>query len=139
MNKFRIWETTDGGKMIYPSDVENDLTVKDWPTIIAIGIHGLPIVVDKDSFKKDGLAIGWNVDHNRIVMQSTGKFDCNKKEIFDGDIIEFNRKEWGSDNNIHIVTWDDSNAAWCFGGGTVSDMEWRTVIGNIHEDKALIP
>ena len=136
--KFRIWETIEN-KMLYPDDVENDLKSKDWPTVLAIGLHGLPIVVDKDSFKKEGQAIGWNVDHNRIIMQSTGKFDSTGKEVYDGDIIEFDRKEWGADNNIHIVSWNETEAAWCFGGGTANDMGWRKVIGNIYETPDLVP
>jgi uncharacterized phage protein (TIGR01671 family) len=72
------------------------------------------------------------------LMQYTGLLDKNGKEIWEGDIIEFNRNEWGGDDNIHIVSWDEEEGAWSWGGGTTSDMEWRTVIGNIHENPELI-
>ncbi len=68
----------------------------------------------------------------------TGRFDCNKKRIFENDIIEFDAKEWGDNtSNIHKVTWDNENSEWSFGGGTASDMEWRTVIGNKFDNTEL--
>lgn len=76
-------------------------------------------------------------------MWFTGKKCKNKEgkmqEIYAGDIIEFYSNEWGNDNNIFVVTWDDDKAAWDFGGGRVFDMEFRTIIGNIYENPELIP
>ena len=69
----------------------------------------------------------------------TTKKDFNGKEIYDGDIIEFDRKEWGGDDNIHIVSWNQRCAEWSWGGGGDDDMEWRTVIGNIYENPELTP
>jgi hypothetical protein len=71
--------------------------------------------------------------------QFTGKHDKNGKEIYEGDIIKFDPNEWGGDDNIHVVTWDDHNAEWSWGGGGVSDMRFRKVIGNIYENPELIP
>lgn len=77
-----------------------------------------------------------------IDMQFTGKQCLNREgvltDIYEGDIFEFDRQEWGGDNNIHVVEWDEHNAEWCFGGGSVNDMEWRTLIGNIYENPELI-
>lgn len=67
------------------------------------------------------------------IMQFTGKYDCNNTPIYEGDIIEFDREEWGGDDNIHTVEWDDDNAEWSWGGGTTNDMHHRTVIGNIYQ------
>lgn len=68
----------------------------------------------------------------------TGRIDCVGKEIFDKDFIEFDKREWGGDDNIHQVSWDNKNSEWCWGGGSASDMEWRTVIGNPFENPELV-
>ena len=70
--------------------------------------------------------------------QWTGREDCKKQRIYNNDIIEFDRKEWGGDDNIHLVSWDNQNSEWSWGGGSSSDMEWRTKIGNKHDNPELI-
>lgn len=72
------------------------------------------------------------------VMQYTGLKDKNGKEIYEGDIIEFDKIEWGGDDNIHVVSWNDKDAQWDWGGGNTSDMDYRTVIGNIYENPELL-
>lgn len=77
------------------------------------------------------------------VGQCTG-YGCQDKnnivqKVFEGDIFEFDKNEWGGDGNIHVVSWDAENAAWCFGGGTIrGDMGFRTLIGNIHDNPELL-
>lgn len=68
----------------------------------------------------------------------TGRVDCKNQRIYNNDIIEFDRNEWGDDNNIHLVSWNNENSEWCWGGGIASDMEYRTKIGNIHDNPELI-
>ena len=89
-------------------------------------------------FKKEPAA--WvNADHFCIkLMQFTGKKDCQGKDVYEGDIVKFDRQEWGGDDNIHVVSWNEKDAEWCWGGGGTSDMEWRTVIGNIYENPELL-
>lgn len=58
--------------------------------------------------------------------------------IFEGDIIEFDREEWGGDDNIHLVSWDNKEGRWSWGGGSTSDMEFRKVIGNIYQNAELL-
>lgn len=72
------------------------------------------------------------------VTQFTGKKDCLDQDIYEDDIFYFDRDEWGGNGNVHVVSWNDQDAEWCWGGGTSSDMEWRTVIGNIFENPELL-
>ncbi len=61
----------------------------------------------------------------------TGRSDNKDNKVYENDIIEFDANEWGDKkSNIHKVTWDNENSEWSFGGGTASDMCYRTVIGN---------
>lgn len=82
-----------------------------------------------------------NDDEHIIDPNSVGQYTgqkCNGQEVYDKDIFEFDKDEWGSDNNIHVVSWDNENACWSFGGGTVSDMGFRKVIGNTTDNPELI-
>lgn len=80
-----------------------------------------------------------NADESCIdLMQFTGQQDSSGKDIWEGDIIEFDLNEWGGKDNIHVVSWGDEYAEWDWGGGTTDDMEWWTVIGNIYENPELI-
>lgn len=72
------------------------------------------------------------------LMQFTGQQDKNGTPIWEGDIIEFDSVEWGGKGNIHIVSWDEIDSSWSWGGGSTGDMEWRTVIGNIYENPELL-
>ena len=130
--KFRIWDSVNE-KMIYADEAENDFS-----EVLAIGLHGEPIVVDSDSFDL-GKITAWNVDNNRIIMQSTGKKYPDGRLVYEGDICKFDRKEWGGDDNIHVISWDDDDSEWCYGGGSPNDMEFRTYSGNIYETPELIP
>jgi len=79
-----------------------------------------------------------NWEQHYILEQFTGFTDTNGKEIYEGDIVEFDEYEWGGKNNIFIVSWDGHNGEWSFGGGSTSDMEFRTIIGNIYENPELL-
>lgn len=108
-----------------------ELKLRAWNTIVKrMQYFDLPDIENQ----KD--KIQW---HILKIMLYTNKKDKNETEIYSGDIIEFDAMEWGSSDNIFIVEWDDHNASWNFGGGCVSDMQFRTVIGNIYENPELIP
>lgn len=80
----------------------------------------------------------------KTVGQATGFSlpDKNGKTsmVFDGDIVEFDRIEWGSARDVFfLVEWDAKEGAWSFGGGsTVGDMEFRTLVGNKFDNPELL-
>lgn len=56
--------------------------------LIALGLHGEPVTVDKDSMRKsESIIAGWNVGHIYVPMQFTGFHDVNRREIYIGDIV----------------------------------------------------
>lgn len=81
-NKFRVWDSFNN-KMILPEEEEN--SYKD-DSILSVGLHGLPIAVDGDSFRNKHRAVGWNVDHNRFLMRYSDLKDRQGDEVVDGDI-----------------------------------------------------
>lgn len=83
-----------------------------------------------------------------ILMQSTGLFDHNGKEIYDGDLISW--KDWergggGYSNIISEVLWDDDKSQWAILNHckdnlakfikTTTDFQ---IVGNIYENKELL-
>lgn len=75
----------------------------------------------------------------KTVGQYTGEKDAEGKEVYDKDVVEFDRNEWRGDDNIHLVSWNDEDVGWSFGGGTgKSDMRFRKVIGNIIDNPELL-
>lgn len=84
-------------------------------------------------------------DEDAILMQSTGLLDKDSKEIFDGDILTIETK----DGLVKVIVfWDNEHALFMIESKTynkkvalaelIEDGSSITIIGNIHENSALL-
>ena len=84
-------------------------------------------------------------DEDAILMQSTGLLDKDSKEIFDGDILAIETK----DGLVKVIVfWDNEHALFMVESKTynekvslaelIEDGSSITIIGNIHENSALL-
>ena len=84
-------------------------------------------------------------DEDAILMQSTGFLDKDNKEIFDGDILAIET----TDGLVKVIVfWDNEHALFMVESKTynekvalaelIEDSSPITIIGNIHENSALL-
>ena len=90
-------------------------------------------IIDEDS-----VAGEWIVNNDLELMQSTGLFDKNGKEIFEGDIVSIDTDEFGLlvvkyETGIYWLTEDEQCVE------HLSDYyKYVSVIGNIYEKPELL-
>lgn len=124
MREFRVWDKQER-RMIYADEA------KQSARLLAIGLHGLPIAIDRDSFR-DGEVIGWNVDHAIILMEWIGEVDRTGKKIFARDIVQGPSYVWVGP---HVIEWPDDLYEFREYGITSADLE---ILGNICEHPDLL-
>ena len=73
-----------------------------------------------------------------ILMQLTGLKDKNGVEIYEGDILDFDEKEWGGQFKPEVMSLDNLIGEWGYCGVIGDVKQWRSVIGNIHENPGLL-
>lgn len=131
MNKIRLWDKIER-RMIYAEEAQKSAN------LLAIGLHGLPIAVDRDSFR-DNEIVGWNVDHRYVPMQYIGHPDKNGRDIYEGDIVRWSA--YPSNPNVRayrrVVQWSDTEAR--FKPDSMGDDPVVEIIGNIYDNPDLLP
>lgn len=84
-------------------------------------------------------------DENATIMQSTGLFDKNNKEIFEGDVVRQVRTQPTTENEIIIGVVTMLEGAWLImnDGEQLASQLWsetdeNEIIGNVYENKDIL-
>ncbi|HEM3632380.1 TPA: hypothetical protein U1C38_000166 [Streptococcus suis] len=81
-----------------------------------------------------------------ILMQSTGLFDKNGKEIFEGDVVLLRDELNEFESDVYEIVYSRDNLAWIFYDKDSHDFYWMStctwdkieIIGNIYENPELV-
>ncbi|QPB07551.1 hypothetical protein [Campylobacter phage CJLB-5] len=127
--KFRAWDGGSLCRMYQPDEV-------------MVG-NGDIWIIDEDSVAGD-----WIVNNDIELMQSTGLKDKNGKEIFEGDIVQYQNTKVSSADSKGVIRYFDN---WAMFGIDIEHNEPRAlffngladhisleVVGNIYKNPELI-
>ncbi|MEI4342440.1 YopX family protein [Streptococcus suis] len=81
-----------------------------------------------------------------VLMQSTGLFDKNGKEIFEGDVVLLRDELNEFESDVYEIVYSRDNLAWIFYDKDSHDFYWMStctwdkieIIGNIYENPELV-
>lgn len=75
---------------------------------------------------------------SKTIMQFTGLHDKDGREIYEGDILDFDEREWGGRFKPEVIWMENIIGDWNYCGSLGDVTEWRKVIGNIYENPELL-
>ncbi|MGQ4030868.1 YopX family protein [Streptococcus suis] len=127
--------------MVVPKFRAWDKVSHAWRHDIYIGLDGLV----KDLSRAGEEPFELPLD-NVILMQSTGLFDKNGKEIFEGDVVVVYDELNEFESEVYEIVYSQDNLAWIFYDNEshdfylISTCTWDEleIIGNAHQNPELL-
>ena len=113
MIKFRAWLTCEKRMVPWSDDFFSDMS---------------PVTGYCSSFPDED-------DKDVRLMQFTGMHDKKGIGIYEGDILDFDEKEWGGKFKPEIVPSLTTIAMYGMKGTSTDVSKYRTVIGNIYDNE----
>lgn len=128
--KFKIWDKTEKKFLPLYSKTEN---TDSWISIDNTGVY----LVERDNARD--VAFFTDITEDVIILQCTGLKDKNGKEIYEGNICEYNFEDIGKQRAIIIF----NNKLAGFIAKPITNFQYTElnnceVIGNIYENSELL-